>query len=283
MANLLKGVPAGKAIAEELKDRIASLAERNIIPTVAIIRLGDFPDDVVYEKSVVKKFAKNNLNTVLVTLPKDIKEDELISKIEEINDDSTINGVLMMRPLPRSIDEKKVCDTLLPIKDSDGITSKSMANLYAGEKDVFGPCTAEACMELFKFYNIDLKGKNVVVLGRSLVIGKPLAMMLLKENATVTVCHSKTKNMSEICKNADIIVSAIGRPRFINEKFLKEGQIIVDVGINYDMNGTLCGDVDFEKAEPLADSITPVPGGVGSVTTSILMRHVVESCERMNP
>ena len=282
MAYLLKGVPAGKAVAEDLEERISNLSKRGIVPTVAIIRLGENPDDIAYEKSVVKKFAKHNLETVLVTLPRDTEQDELIAKIEQINKDNKINGVLMMRPLPKDIDEKEVCDVLSPDKDVDGITSKSMAGLYAGDKDIFAPCTAEACVELLKFNNIELKGKNIVVLGRSLVIGKPVAMMLMKENATVTVCHSKTENMEEICKKADIIISAIGRAKYVKESFTSHNQVIIDVGINYDEENNLCGDVDFQNVQDSVKAISPVPGGVGSVTTSILMRHVVNSCEKMN-
>ncbi len=282
MAYLLKGAPAGKAIAQQLEERIEKLASKGIVPAAAIVRLGENPDDISYEKSVVKKFEKHGLKTVLVTMPSDTKEEELIAKLTEINDDEKINGVLMMRPLPKGLDEKRICDTLLAAKDADGITSKSMAGLYAGDENVFAPCTAEACLELLKFNNIELKGKNVVVLGRSLVIGKPVSMMLMKENATVTICHSKTKNIEEICKNADIIISAIGRAKYLNKSFTSSNQVIIDVGINYDENNKLCGDVDFENVEGCVNAVSPVPGGVGSVTTSVLMRHIVISCERMN-
>ena len=282
MANLLKGVPVGKAISDSLKERIDKLLSKGIIPTVAVIRLGENPDDIFYESSVIKKFEKNNLCCKTFDLPKETSEEELAKLITEINQDTKINGVLMMRPLPKHINENRICNTLSSLKDADGITEKSMADLYAGKKNVFAPCTAQACIELLKYNNIDLQGKNIVVLGRSLVIGKPVAMLLLSENATVTVCHSKTKNIKEICKNADIIICAIGKAKYLTSEFVSKGQTVIDVGINYDANGNLCGDVDFDSVSEIVENISPVPAGVGSVTTSILMKHIVESSENIN-
>ncbi|MEG1972046.1 MAG: bifunctional 5,10-methylenetetrahydrofolate dehydrogenase/5,10-methenyltetrahydrofolate cyclohydrolase, partial [Oscillospiraceae bacterium] len=238
------------------------------------------PDDMFYESSVLKKFAKYSLEARTLTLPKDISEMELVGEIQKLNADSTTHGVLMMRPLPKHIDEKKICSLLNPEKDSDGITEYSMSKIYSGEKDVFAPCTAEACIEMLKFYNIDIKGKNVAVLGRSLVIGKPVAMLLVSESATVTICHSKTADIKSLCQNADIIISAIGKAKFVTAEFVKPHQTIIDVGINYDEAGNLVGDVDFDNVEPIVKAISPVPGGVGSITTSVLMRHVVNAALR---
>lgn len=279
MAELLKGMPVAKALTEDTKAKAAELKERGTVPTLAIVRVGENPSDVSYEKGALKRAEKTGVEVKRVLLPEDIPQEALISEIEKINGDDSIHGVLLFRPLPSHIDEKAVCESLAPEKDMDGITSGSMAGVFMDEDRGYPPCTAAACMAILDHYGIGLKGKKVTVMGRSLVIGKPVAMMAMREHATVTVCHSRTRqeDFAEAGRNADIVIAALGRAKMVGPDKLGENQVIIDVGINVDEEGNLCGDVDFDGAEPSAAAITPVPGGVGSVTTAILMKHLVEA------
>jgi methylenetetrahydrofolate dehydrogenase (NADP+)/methenyltetrahydrofolate cyclohydrolase len=204
----------------------------------------------------------------------------LIDELRKINDDDSVHGVLLLKPLPAHMDEKTVCSELMPSKDVDGITEASMAGVYSNSGMGYPPCTAEACLEILKFYGIERKGKKAAVIGRSLVIGKPVAMMLIKEDATVTICHTKTTDMPQICSEAEILIAAAGKAKTVDGKYFNSGQIVIDVGINVDDDGNLCGDVDFSAAEGRVKAVTPVPGGVGTVTTGILMKHVVEAAEK---
>ena len=282
MAEILKGAPVAKALTEENRERAEKLKEAGIEPALAIIRLGENPSDLSYERGAIKRAEKTGIRVVQHVLPKTASQEELLGEIEKINRDDSIHGVLMFRPLPGHIDEKAVCEALDPAKDMDGITSGSMAGVFMENGMGYPPCTASAVMEIFDYYGIELKGKKVTVFGRSLVIGKPVAMMTMGRHATITVCHSRTsqEDFARAGREADIVIAALGRARMIGPEKLGRDQVIIDVGINVDEEGSLCGDVDFDKAEPLAKAITPVPAGVGSVTTAVLMKHVIQAAER---
>ena len=279
MAELLKGGPVAKAITERNKQAVSELQSKGITPTLAIVRLGEKPGDLAYERGALKRAEKTGVQVKQFVFPEEMTEEALLDEIEKINQDDSIHGVLMFRPLPKHIDEKKVCEALAPEKDMDGITSGSMAGVFMDSPIGYPPCTAEAVMEMLDHYGIVLKGRKATNFGRSLVIGKPVAMMLMARHATITVCHSRTKSYDfvEAGRDADIVITALGRAKMIGADKLGEEQIIIDVGINVDEEGNICGDVDFAEAEPKAAAITPVPGGVGNVTTAVLMKHVIRA------
>ena len=281
MAEILKGSAAAAAINERTAAAVNELKEAGVTPTLCIVRVGERPDDLSYERGALKRADAVGIEVVKRLFPADVTEEELLEAIGDINRDDSIHGVLMFRPLPRHINESKVCNALAPEKDMDGITDMSMAGVYAQKKLGFPPCTAQAVIELIDHYGVDLTGKNTAVIGRSLVIGKPVTMMLIKKNATVTVCHTRTRDVAKICRAADVIVAAAGSAGMVNADFVREGQTVIDVGINWsEEKQKIVGDVDFEAVEPIVDSISPVPGGVGGVTTSVLMSHVAEAAKR---
>ena len=291
MAKLL----LGKEVNEKLNARIIAECEalkaQGIQPTLGIIRCGERPDDLSYERGATKRAETLGVAVEKFLLPEDVSKEELLKTIDEINANDKIHGVLMFRPLPKHLkaDQDEICNRLDPRKDVDGMTDGSNAGVFMGKELGFAPCTPAACMEILDYYGIDCKGKNAAVIGRSLVVGKPAAMMLMGKNATVTVCHTKTVNTAEICRNADIIVSAAGVLNSLTKDYVRPGQVVVDVSINWDENkinakggkGGIAGDAKFDEVEPIVEAITPVPGGVGSVTTSVLMKHVVEAAERV--
>jgi len=280
MAQLLQGKAVSGALNEHLKQEVLTLNGKGIHPTLGIIRIGEREDDIAYERGAVKRAETVGIRVKQHQFEQSITQESLLAEIEKINRDDTIHGVLLLRPLPKHIDDAVICGALLPSKDIDGITRQSMAGVYAGDDSVFPPCTPKACMEILDYYGIDVAGKKAAVIGRSLVVGKPAAMMLIKKNATVTVCHTKTKDIPSICRGADILIVAAGKAKSVGKEFVHENQIVIDVGINIDEEGNLCGDVDFNAAEPIVKAITPVPGGVGTVTTGILMKHVVEAAKK---
>lgn len=280
MAELLKGAPVAAAINERGAEALARLQKAGLVPGLAIVRLGDNPDDAAYENSAVKRCEKAGVAARRVTLPGNCTQAELLRQLEALNSDRGIHGVLLLRPLPGHMDEATVCEAILPEKDVDGMTSASMAGVFSGRELGYPPCTPAACMELLDYYKIDLKGKRAVVVGRSLVVGKPLAMMLLARHATVTICHTRTENMAERCREADILLVAAGRAKMLDGSYLSPGQVVIDVGINVDESGALCGDVDFAAAEGCVSAITPVPGGIGAVTNALLIGHVIEAAEK---
>lgn len=280
MAELLKGAAAAKALGEELQKKAAGLKEKGVDPCLAILRVGERDDDLSYERSAMKRCEKVGIAVKNVVLSEDVSQEELIATIGALNEDETVHGVLMFKPLPKHLDEEMVCEALSPSKDVDGITKGSQAAVFAGTDGGFAPCTAQACLEILKYYQIPLKGKRVVVVGRSLVIGKPVSMLLLGEHATVTICHSRTENLPDVCKEADVLVVAVGKAQMVGADYVKEGQTVLDVGIHVDEDGNMCGDTRFSEIEPVVSAITPVPGGVGSVTTAILASHVVEAAEK---
>ena len=291
MAKLLLGKEVTDALNANLQTRTAALREKGVTPTLGIIRVGENPSDLSYEKGAVKRAELVGVNVVKFVLPEDATKADVLAAIDKVNADDSIHGVLMFRPLPKHLkaDQTEICNRLDPKKDVDCMTDLSNAGVFEGRSDLgFAPCTPAACMEILDHYGIDCKGKNAVVIGRSLVVGKPAAMMLMGKNATVTVCHTKTVNTAEIARNADILVSAAGVLGSLTKEYVRPGQVVIDVSINWDAEkpnakggkGAIAGDAKFEEVEPIVEAITPVPGGVGSVTTSVLMKHVVEAAER---
>lgn len=279
MATLLTGMPAGNALVNALIPRIEQLKNQNVFPTLAILRIGERPDDLSYEKGAMNRCAKCGIAVEQIILPVSVTEEELAKTVLALNLDETIHGVLMLRPFPEHINSDRIISLLDPKKDVDGMTAPSLAKVYSGVGPGFPPCTAEACMEILRYYEIPLAGRRAVVVGRSLVIGKPVAMMLLEQNATVTLCHSRTANLEAECQQAEILVVALGRAKFISTPCFNAEQIVLDVGINEDSDGSFCGDADFQAAEPIVKAITPVPRGIGGMTTALLAKHLVEAAE----
>lgn len=280
MATLLRGAEVVSALNEKVQTDVRALTARGVVPTLAILRVGEKPDDLAYERGAMKRAETVGVVVRQIALPQTVSQEELLAEIEKINSDESIHGCLMLRPLPKHIDDLRAREALLPEKDIDGITEGSLAGVFTGTKRGFPPCTAQACMEILRHYKFDLAGKNAIVIGRSLVIGKPVAMMLLGQNATVTICHTKTKDMPALTKRADILIVAAGKPGVVGAEYVSAGQIVLDVGINFNAEGKMTGDADFAAVEPIVGAITPVPGGVGTVTTSVLMAHVVEAAKR---
>lgn len=281
MAELLKGLPVAKALTEELVGRVASLKEHGVEPTLAIVRVGERDDDLSYERGATKRCDAVGIAVKKFVLPADCSQDELMAVIAEVNADASIHGCLMFRPLPRTLDEAAACAALDPAKDVDCITEGSLFGVFANRQVGFPPCTAEACIQLLDHYGYELSGAEVTVVGRSLVIGKPVSMMLQARNATVTMCHTRTRDLAASCRKAEVLVVAAGHIGTVGADAVSEGQTVIDVGINWDdAAGKLCGDVSFNEVEPKVAAITPVPGGVGSVTTAVLAKHVVEAAER---
>ena len=280
MAELWKGAPAAAALTEQLIPRAQALRERGIVPTLAIIRVGERPEDLSYERGAMKRCEKVGVAVRQFLLTAVSSQADLMDVIEEVNRDQSIHGCLLFRPLPRHMDEQAACAALDPAKDVDGITPGSLAAVFAGSGAGYPPCTAQACLELLDHSGYELKGKRAVVVGRSLVIGKPASMLLLGRHATVTICHTRTADLPAECRRADVLIAAAGKAGVVGASCLSPGQVVIDVGINAGEDGSLVGDVDFAVAEPVVKAITPVPGGVGAVTTSVLARHVIEAAEK---
>lgn len=281
MADILKGGPVASAISEDLIIRTKQLKARGIHPCLAILRVGERADDLAYERGAVKRCEAIGIDIRHYVLPQDVTQNRLMETITLINADPSIHGCLMFRPLPKTLDEKAACAALDPGKDIDGISPASMAMVYAGYGDGFAPCTPQSCLELLRHYRVEISGKRVAVIGRSMVIGRPVAMLLTVADGTVTLCHSKTRNLSDMIREADIVIVAVGKAESIGADCFHSGQVVVDVGINWsDAKQKLVGDVDFDAVEPVVSAITPVPAGVGSVTTAVLCKHVIEAAER---
>ena len=290
MAKQLLGKEVNEALVAALQTRTAALKEKGVQPTLGIIRLGENPSDLSYEKGATKRAEEVGVAVKNYILPEDASKEDVLKVIDEVNADATVHGVLMFRPLPKHLkaDQDEICNRLAPCKDVDSMTHMSNAGVFEGQDLGYAPCTPAACMEILDHYGIDCKGKNAVVIGRSLVVGKPAAMMLMGKNATVTVCHTKTVDTAAICREADIIISAAGVLGSLTKDFVREGQIVIDVSMNWNPEkitskgkGGMSGDCIFDEVEPIVGAITPVPGGVGAVTTSVLMKHVVEAAEKI--
>ncbi len=279
---IIKGKPVADKISQELINEVNNLVKEGINPKLAVVRVGSRPDDLAYERGALKRCQTIGIETEVVELPENISQEEYINVIHKLNDDKKVNGILAFRPLPKHLNEDEIKYHIDPKKDVDCFNPINTAKIVENDKSGFPPCTPTAVVEILKHYDIDLSGANIAVLGRSMVVGKPVSMLLLNENATVTICHSRTKNLPEISSKADIVVAAVGKAKMVTADYVKDGAVVIDVGINVDNNGNLCGDVDTENLLEKVSMITPVPGGVGSVTTSILASHVVKACKLQN-
>lgn len=287
MAQLLSGREVASAMNDALLIRAGALAERGILPTLAIVRVGENESDLSYQRGAEKRAQKVGVDVRVIALPEAVAAETLLETIRALNEDEGVHGVLLLRPLQGHLKDKsqQICNALRPDKDVDAMTDLSSAGVYQGRPDLgFPPCTPEACMKILHHYGISCAGKRAVVIGRSLVVGRPLAMMLMAEDATVTLCHSKTPNLPEIARQGDILVTAAGRLGFVYAGFVRPGQVVLDVSVNWDpeKNG-IAGDCVFDEVEPVVSAITPVPGGVGAVTSSVLMDHVISAAERRTP
>ena len=272
MSVLMKGIDVANAMKEELTKETELLKRGGVMPCLAIIRAGSREEDLSYERGAKKRMEAVGIKCQVRELPWDITQREFEEAFREVNDNPSVHGILMFRPLPKHLDEEPVRKMIHPAKDMDCMSDETG----------YAPCTAEAVMKMLKFYGIDLKGKNTTVVGRSMVVGKPLSMMLLKENATVTICHTRTVDLPKICRSADILIAAAGNAKMITADMVGEGAVVADVGINVDEEGNLCGDVDFERAKKKASYISPVPRGVGSITTSVLAEHVIRAAKNLH-
>ena len=281
MSMLLRGAPAAAALNEKTVQLVSELREKGIVPTLAIVRLGAREDDLSYERGAVKRCAAVGIETRCVSLPADISGEELERTLRSLSAEETVHGILLLRPLPPALDETRILRAIAPEKDVDGVTELSLAAVYAGTGEGFVPCTAQAVLELLDYYEIPIEGKRAVILGRSLVVGRPAAMLLLHRGATVTLCHSKTENAALPAREADILVAATGRRESIGAAYFSAGQTVIDVGIHYnEETQRLCGDVVFAEAESVVRAVTPVPGGVGALTTAVLAAHTAKAAAR---
>lgn len=278
MAYIIDGKKISQAIKDELKEKVEQLKAEGKQAALAVIQVGNDPASSVYVNNKKKACAYIGIESLSYELPEETTEQELLALVERLNQDETVHGILVQLPVPKHIDADKIIQTISPKKDVDGFHPQNVGNLVIGEKG-FVSCTPAGIIQLLKRSNIEISGKNCVVVGRSNIVGKPMALLMLRENATVTIAHSKTRNLKELCKTADILIVAIGKPQFITAEYVKEGAVIIDVGIHRDENNKLRGDVKFDEVEPLASAITPVPGGVGPMTIAMLMNNCVEAME----
>ena len=279
MAKVLEGKAVAAAMAGQLRLRAEALARRGVAPRLAILRVGENGSDLAYERAAAKRCAALGIGVETVTLPGDADTQAVLAAIDRVNADDRIHGCLPLRPRPQAIDDGSVRQRLSARKDVDGIGPASLARLFTGSGEGFSPCTAQACLELLDYYGVGLRGRHAVIIGRSLVVSRPLALLLVERDATVTICHTKTVDLPALCRTADILVSAAGKAGLVDASYLRPGQVVVDVGVNVSPEGKLCGDVRFEQAERIVDAISPVPGGVGSVTTLVLCKHVIQAAE----
>ena len=270
----------GKKVSDGIKEYVSKELETlSFVPKIAIVRVGENPDDMSYERGATKKLKSFGLDVASYVFPQDISDEEFKKAFKDINEDDEVTGILLLRPLPRTINEKDIENMINPKKDLDGISPINIAKVFAGDTTGFSPCTAEAVIEVLKAYNIELTGKRVTVVGRSMVVGKPVSMLLLKENATVTMTHTRTVDLKKTCSNAEIVIAAAGRAKMLNSDYCGQDAVMIDVGINVDENGKLCGDVDYATLDGKASAATPVPGGVGTVTTAVLAKHLIQAAK----
>ena len=277
MDKLLNGKEVNLYLINKLKKKNMKLKSEGITPMAAFIRVGSKKDDIAYQNNILRTCADVGVSTSLHEMPETTSTEELLELINQLNKDGSVHGIMLFRPLPEGVDETAINDAIDPDKDVEGMNPINLARVFAGNYDGFAPCTAAAVMEILKYYNISLKGKHAVILGRSMVVGKPLSMMLLKEDETVTLCHSKTEHIDEVARTADVLVAAMGRPNTVGSEYIKPGAVVIDVGINVDQSGKIHGDVNFDEAVNTASMITPVPGGVGSVTTAVLIKNIIKA------
>ncbi len=270
----------GKKVSDGIKEYVSKELETlSFVPKLAIVRVGENPDDMSYERSATKKLKSFGLDVASYVFPQDISDEAFKKAFKDVNEDDEVTGILLLRPLPRTINEKDIENMIDPKKDLDGISPINIAKVFAGDTTGFSPCTAEAVIEVLKAYDIELTGKRVTVVGRSMVVGKPVSMLLLKENATVTMTHTRTVDLKKTCSDAEIVIAAAGRAKMLNSDYCGQDAVMIDVGINVDENGKLCGDVDYATLDGKASAATPVPGGVGTVTTAVLAKHLIQAAK----
>lgn len=270
----------GKKVSDGIKEYVSKELETlSFVPKLAIVRVGENPDDMSYERGATKKLKSFGLDVASYVFPQDISDEDFKKAFKDINEDDEVTGILLLRPLPRTINEKDIENMIDPKKDLDGISPINIAKVFAGDTTGFSPCTAEAVIEVLKAYDIELTGKRVTVVGRSMVVGKPVSMLLLKENATVTMTHTRTVNLKKTCSDAEIVIAAAGRAKMLNSDYCGQDAVMIDVGINVDENGKLCGDVDYSTLDGKASAATPVPGGVGTITTAVLAKHLIQAAK----
>lgn len=282
MTMLLKGKPVADALSEAIRSEVKTWQEKEIQPTLTLIRAGEKADDMAYERAIIKRCQSVGVSVNSEVVPENITQDEFYKVLDKHNEDAGVHGILIFRPLPKDLKEEEVQYRIAPEKDVDGFHPVNAGKLLTGDSTAYAPCTPMAVMEILKHYEVTLSGKRAVVLGRSMVVGKPVALLLLAENATVTVAHSRTQNLDQVTGEADILVAAIGKSEFVKANYIKPGAIVADVGINVDEDGNLKGDVEAAAAEEKAGGYTPVPGGVGSVTTAVLAKQVLKACALQN-
>lgn len=270
----------GKKVSDGIKEYVSKELETlSFVPKLAIVRVGENPDDMSYERGATKKLKSFGLDVASYVFPQDISDEDFKKAFKDINEDDEVTGILLLRPLPRTINEKDIENMIDPKKDLDGISPINIAKVFAGDTSGFSPCTAEAVIEVLKAYDIELTGKRVTVVGRSMVVGKPVSMLLLKENATVTMTHTRTADLKKTCSDAEIVIAAAGRAKMLNSDYCGQDAVMIDVGINVDENGKLCGDVDYATLDGKASAATPVPSGVGTVTTAVLAKHLIQAAK----
>lgn len=270
----------GKKVSDGIKEYVSKELETlSFVPKLAIVRVGENPDDMSYERGATKKLKSFGLDVASYVFPQDISDEAFKKAFKDINEDDEVTGILLLRPLPHTINEKNIENMIDPKKDLDGISPINIAKVFAGDTTGFSPCTAEAVIEVLKAYDIELTGKRVTVVGRSMVVGKPVSMLLLKENATVTMTHTRTVDLKKTCSDAEIVITAAGRAKMLNSDYCGQDAVMIDVGINVDENGKLCGDVDYATLDGKASAATPVPGGVGTVTTAVLAKHLIQAAK----
>lgn len=275
MSMIMKGAEVAKAMKEALIRETEELKQAGVEPCLAIVRVGARPDDLAYERGAKKRMELVGIRCEVVELPEDISQEEFEDRFRQVNEDPNVHGILLFRPLPSHLNEEPVCQMIRPEKDVDCMSPVNIAKVFSGDETGYAPCTPEAVMKMLEHYQIDIKGKKVTVVGRSMVVGKPLAMLMLKQHGTVTICHTRTKDLATACQEAEILIAAAGKAKMIGADMVAQGAVVADVGINVDEEGNLCGDVDYEAVQETCGYISPVPGGVGSVTTSVLAHHVL--------
>ena len=282
MGQIIKGKPVADAITAELVEDVEALKAKGIEPKLKIVRVGAREDDLSYERGALNRMEKCGIKAEVLELPVDICQADFVKELKAVNDDPSVHGILLFRPLPKQLDMEEIKFIVDPVKDIDCMNPLNAEKIFEGDKTGYPPCTSQACIEILDHYGIDMKGKRAAVVGRSMVVGKPLAMLLLDKNATVTICHSRTQDLPGVCREAEVVIAAVGRAEMVTGDFISDGAVVIDVGINVNAEGKLCGDVKFDDCVDKASMITPVPAGVGSVTTSVLAKHVVKACKQIN-
>ena len=282
MGQIIKGKPVADAITAELVKDVEVLKSKDNEHKLKIVIVGAREDDLAYERGALSRMEKCGIKAEVLELPVDICQADFVKELKAVNDDPSVHGILLFRPLPKQLDMEEIKFVVDPVKDIDCMNPLNAEKIFEGDKTGYPPCTSQACVEILDHYGIDMKGKRAAVIGRSMVVGKPLAMLLLDKNATVTICHSRTNDLPGVCRQAEVVIAAVGRAEMVTGDFISEGAVVIDVGINVNAEGKLCGDVKFDECVDKASMITPVPAGVGSVTTSVLAKHVVKACKQIN-